>query len=157
MYKLGGIKLVFYSKKGPVSSILTWLLIIGSIALPIAVHLELGTIAENLTVADKILLTVICSLFTFFLLSGWLLTLYILTDKVLKVRGGIFSWTIPLEKIEVITESKNPLAAPALSLDRLLVVYEKSKFILISPKDKSLFLKQIKKMRPDIIIEVKRF
>jgi len=121
--------------------------------LPTAVHLELGTIAEDLTVTDKILLTVICSLFTLFLLSGWFHTFYILTDKVLKVRGGIFSWTIPLEEIEVITESKNPLAAPALSLDRLQVVYGKSKFILISPKDKSLFLKQIKKMRPEIIVE----
>ncbi|MBE2913339.1 PH domain-containing protein [Anoxybacillus flavithermus] len=145
--------MVFYSKKGPISSILTWLLIVGSIALPTAVHLELGTIAEGLTVTDKILLTVICSLFTLFLLSGWFHTFYILTDKVLKVRGGIFSWTIPLEEIEVITESKNPLAAPALSLDRLQVVYGKSKFILISPKDKSLFLKQIKKMRPEIIVE----
>nr|WP_235920138.1 PH domain-containing protein [Heyndrickxia coagulans] len=121
--------------------------------MPTAVHLELGTIAEDLTVTDKILLTVICSLFTLFLLSGWFHTFYILTDKVLKVRGGIFSWTIPLEEIEVITESKNPLAAPALSLDRLQVVYGKSKFILISPKDKSLFLKQIKKMRPEIIVE----
>ncbi|KGT37216.1 hypothetical protein GWJ21_16600 [Bacillus coagulans] len=145
--------MVFYSKKGPISSILTWLLIVGSIVLPTAVHLELGTIAEDLTVTDKILLTVICSLFTLFLLSGWFHTFYILTDKVLKVRGGIFSWTIPLEEIEVITESKNPLAAPALSLDRLQVVYGKSKFILISPKDKSLFLKQIKKMRPEIIVE----
>ncbi|MDE8563679.1 PH domain-containing protein [Anoxybacillus rupiensis] len=26
----------------------------------------------------------------------------------LKVRGGVFSWTIPLEEIEAITESKNP-------------------------------------------------
>ncbi|MED4323086.1 PH domain-containing protein [Weizmannia sp. CD-2023] len=145
--------MVFYSKKGPISSILTWLLIVGSIVLPTAVHLELGTIAEDLTVTDKILLTVICSLFSLFLLSGWFHTFYILTDKVLKVRGGIFSWTIPLEEIEVITESKNPLAAPALSLDRLQVVYGKSKFILISPKDKSLFLKQIKKMRPEIIVE----
>ncbi|MGG3939828.1 PH domain-containing protein [Anoxybacillus kestanbolensis] len=121
--------------------------------MPTAVHLDLGTIAEDLTVTDKILLIVICSLFTLFLLSGWFHTFYILTDKVLKVRGGIFSWTIPLEEIEVITESKNPLAAPALSLDRLQVVYGKSKFILISPKDKSLFLKQIKKMRPEIIVE----
>ncbi|WP_240371199.1 PH domain-containing protein [Anoxybacteroides rupiense] len=100
--------MVFYSKKGPISSILTWLLIVGSIALPTAVHLELGTIAEDLTVTDKILLTVICSLFTLFLLSGWFHTFYILTDQVLKVRGGIFSWTIPLEEIEAITESKNP-------------------------------------------------
>ncbi|MGG1290488.1 hypothetical protein ABE218_03725 [Bacillus smithii] len=35
------------------------------------------------------------------------------------MRGGIFSWTIPLEKIEVITESKNPL----LHLLYHLIVY----------------------------------
>ncbi|WP_409978400.1 PH domain-containing protein [Anoxybacteroides rupiense] len=49
-----------------------------------------------------------------------------------------------------------PLSAPALSLDRLQITYGKSgksKFILISPKDKSLFLKQIKKIRPDVLIE----
>jgi hypothetical protein len=145
--------LVFYSKKGPISSIVTWLLIVGGIVLPTAVHLELGTIAEGLTVNDKILLTVICSLFTLFLFSGWFHTLYIVTDKELKVRGGLFSWTIPLEEIEAITESKNPLSASALSLDRLQITYGKSKFILISPKDKSLFLKQIKKIRPDVLIE----
>ncbi|WP_236631845.1 PH domain-containing protein [Anoxybacillus sp. UARK-01] len=121
--------------------------------MPTAVHLELGTIAEDLAVTDKILLTVICSLFTLFLLSGWFHTLYIVTDKALKIRGGLFSWTIPLEEIEAITESKNPLSAPALSLDRLQITYGKSKFILISPKDKSLFLKQIKKIRPDVLIE----
>lgn len=145
--------MIFYSKKGPISTVLTWVLIIGCIVLPIAVHLKVGSIADDLTVTDKITLIIICSVFSLFLLSGWFLTFYTLTDKVLKVRGGIFSWTIPLAKIDTITSSKNPLAAPALSIDRLQISYGKSKFILISPKDKSLFIKQIKKMQPEIIVD----
>ncbi|WP_312856937.1 PH domain-containing protein [Anoxybacteroides rupiense] len=61
-----------------------------------------------------------------------------------------------MKKLKRSPSLKIPLSAPALSLDRLQITYGKSgksKFILISPKDKSLFLKQIKKIRPDVLIE----
>jgi len=148
--------MVFRSKKGPISTILSWSLIIGSVVLLIAVHLNLGGISNELSSSDKILLTVICILFSLFVLVGWFHTFYVVTEKVLKVKGGIFNWTIPIEDIEVIAESKNPLSAPALSLDRLQITYGKSKFILISPKDKALFLNHLRKLKPDIIIDTKR-
>lgn len=146
--------MIFHSKKGIILTLLNWILTIGSLFLPLAVFLDVGSIGDSLVMSEKILLTVICSLFTLFLLSGWFLTFYILTDTVLKVRGGFFMWKIPLNKIDSITATKNPLSAPALSLDRLQITYG-NKFMLISPIDKDAFIKQITNKNPAIVINKK--
>ena len=55
-------------------------------------------------------------------------------------------WKIPLASIQRVSPSHDLLASPALSIDRLRVDYRqngKQRFILISPRDKPGFLRDL--------------
>ena len=82
-----------------------------------------------------------------FLLFGWLFwaTRYVVKNNALTIYTGFGKVCIPIESIKSVTPSRNLLASPALSLDRLEISYGKNQSILISPKDKSGFLTAIKK------------
>ncbi|TLP80170.1 PH domain-containing protein [Maribacter sp. ACAM166] len=60
-----------------------------------------------------------------------------------------------IDKIRKISETNNPLSAPAASLDRLEIVYDAYGTILISPKDKSGFIKHITQLNPKIEVTYK--
>ena len=71
---------------------------------------------------------------------------YEITPTELIVRGGLLHWEIPLSSIQQVRPTHNMLAYPALSLDRLRIEYsqkDKTRFMLISPKDKSSFLRNL--------------
>lgn len=78
-------------------------------------------------------------------LPVWLLyaTDYTVTDSQLLVRSGPFKWRIKRSDIRDITPTRNPLASPALSLDRLKVSYGNHGFVLVSPKDKPGFYRAL--------------
>jgi hypothetical protein len=76
-------------------------------------------------------------------LSVLLSTRYIVSDKQLVVRSGIFTWRIPISEICGISQSSDPIASPALSLDRLRIDYGKGKSLLISPRDQVGFLAHV--------------
>jgi membrane protein YdbS with pleckstrin-like domain len=67
---------------------------------------------------------------------------YGIDEQGLTVRNGIVSQRIPLERIQSVRPSRNPLSSPALSLARLQVRYGTRfwQFVLISPADRSRFL-----------------
>ena len=75
----------------------------------------------------------------------WLLltTRYIVSNETLLVRSGPFAWAIPVSSIKTVRDSSSPITSPALSLDRLELVYSDKKTLLISPKDKHEFRKAI--------------
>ena len=71
---------------------------------------------------------------------------YEITPSELVVRSGFLHWEIPLNSIEHVHPSRNILTSPALSLDRLRIDYlqnGKTRFMLISPKDKTGFLQNL--------------
>ena len=71
---------------------------------------------------------------------------YEITPSKLVVRSGILHWNIPLISIQSVYPSQNLLASPTLSLDRLRIEYtlqDKTRFMLISPKDKQSFLRDL--------------
>ena len=72
-------------------------------------------------------------------------TRYTITGDFLLVKTGPFSWVIPIEDIVRIEPTRNPSSSPALSLDRLLIRYGQSAELMISPKDKSGFMDELKK------------
>jgi len=76
-------------------------------------------------------------------LIALLTTRYVVKDKELIVRCGIFAWHIPFSEISDITPTSDPIASPALSLDRLRIEYGREKSVLISPRDKDGFLNQV--------------
>ena len=74
-------------------------------------------------------------------------TRYVIKDQQLVVRSGLFRWRIPIDQISSITPTSDPIASPALSLDRLRITYGQAKSLLISPSDKEGFLAQIASLR----------
>lgn len=79
----------------------------------------------------------------------WLLlsTHYTLGDDRLTVQSGPFKWRIPVADITDITQSSNPISSPALSLDRLRIDYSRGSSLMISPHNKSEFLRDIEAAR----------
>ena len=76
-----------------------------------------------------------------------LTTRYIITDNQLVVRSGPFKWRITISEISAITPSHDPIASPAWSLNRLRIDYGRKKSLLISPRDRDGFLRQIEAIR----------
>lgn len=79
----------------------------------------------------------------------WLLlgTRYTLDQGQLLIRSGPFRWRVPVADITRITSTSNPLSSPALSLDRLRIEYGRGSAIMISPRDKEQFLREIEALR----------
>jgi hypothetical protein len=61
----------------------------------------------------------------------------------LVVRSGPFKWCIPIADITSITPTSNPLSSPALSLDRLRIEYGRGHLLMISPRDKEQFVRDL--------------
>lgn len=78
-------------------------------------------------------------------LPAWLFlaTHYTLTATELRIRSGPFRWTVPLRDIVSVTPTRNPLSSPALSLDRLRIEYGSGRWIMISPRDRDGFLRDL--------------
>jgi len=70
-------------------------------------------------------------------------THYTVSDGVLRIVCGFFSWSIPVAEITRVSDSNNPISSPALSLDRVRIDYGSNKYVLVSPKDKDGFMRAI--------------
>lgn len=93
--------------------------------------------------------------YVMFLVSFGILSLVFIMFKSIKykIEGAnlVIWWTkIDIKTIRKIYNTNNPLSSPALSLDRIAVVYNKFDEILISPKEKKAFIEALLKINPDI-------
>jgi len=81
---------------------------------------------------------------------------YLIYGGILKVKSGfIVHKSIDIQTIQHISETNNPISAPASSLDRLEISYglpNNLKSVLISPKDKTGFIDHLQKINPNIEI-----
>jgi hypothetical protein len=71
---------------------------------------------------------------------------YEITASDLFIRCGWLKFQIPLSTIDMVRPTRNPLSAPAWSLDRLRIDYrknDKNRLALISPENKSRFLSEL--------------
>lgn len=75
---------------------------------------------------------------------------YVIDDSILKV------WWIKIDihSIKRIYKTNNPLSSPALSLDRIAIVYNKYDEVLISPKLKDELIQELLKINPSIMVEI---
>ncbi|HSH27313.1 MAG TPA: PH domain-containing protein [Wenzhouxiangella sp.] len=82
-------------------------------------------------------------------LTLWVLlgTRYIMEADRLLIRSGPFKWTIPLAEIRAIKPTNNPVASPALSLQRLRIDYGKGQVVLISPRNRTEFMRELEGLR----------
>lgn len=100
----------------------------------------------------KILLVIGVLLVVFgLILHMFLKTEYIIDGKELKIRSGIFSYKpIKIEEIKDVANTSSKMASPAPSFDRIEVKHGKFDSVIISPRDKSNFVRDLKKVNPDI-------
>ena len=84
-------------------------------------------------------------------------TNYTISGDNLNIKSSfIINENIDIKTITKIKETNNPLSAPAFSLDRLEIYYGKGGRILISPREKTEFLNQIKSINKNIEIVYKK-
>ena len=94
---------------------------------------------------------------TIFIWDMFKSTFYIITEEELIIRCGIFyKLVIKITDIRKISESNDLLSSPALSIDRLEILYNRFDTILISPKKKYEFLQSIETLKPDIEINFRK-
>jgi hypothetical protein len=75
---------------------------------------------------------------------------YEILPSQLKVRCGLMRWRIPLSSIQEVRPTRKPTSAPAWSLDRVQIDYVidgEKRSLLISPQDKSAFMREIASAR----------
>lgn len=79
----------------------------------------------------------------------WLLlsTRYTLERDQLLVQSGPFKWRVPVAEITGVAPTSNPLSSPALSLDRLRIDYGRGASLMISPRNKDQFLRDLEVAR----------
>lgn len=66
----------------------------------------------------------------------------------------IWKTKIKIQSIRKIYKTRNPLSSPAMSLDRIAIVYNKFDEVLISPKEREEFITELLKINPNIIVEI---
>ncbi|GJQ63135.1 MAG: hypothetical protein SCALA702_21880 [Melioribacteraceae bacterium] len=71
-------------------------------------------------------------------------TYYIVDGENLILRSGPITKIIKITDIEAVKPTKDVLSSPALSIDRLKILYKQSKAgIMVSPKEKEMFIREI--------------
>ena len=70
-------------------------------------------------------------------------TYYQVDGNILRIVSGPFHWNVPIDQINSVERTRNPLSSPALSLDRLRIRYAGEKSIMISPADRPRFMKAL--------------
>lgn len=84
---------------------------------------------------------------------SWFSTQYIVEEEMVIIRSGFIKKRIFIQDIKCISNTKNPIAAHALSFDRLEIVYGLHKTEVISPKGKEQFINLVKSKNPHIEIK----
>ena len=90
---------------------------------------------------------------TLFIIYTFLSIKYEIENDNLNIKCTILMNThIEIKSIRKVTETYNPLSSPAASIDRLEISYNKFDSILISPKHKKEFIKNLLEINPNIEI-----
>jgi len=120
-------------------------LALGGLAL--ALSLAVGTLLTVLTLERLLALLVLGPIGVGLPLWTLLTTRYTIDGTSLRVRSGPFRWTIPIQDIRLITPTRDPTSSPALSLDRLRIEYSGGRVLLVSPREKVSFLRDLQDRR----------
>lgn len=84
---------------------------------------------------------------------SWFSTKYIVKEEKIIITSGPVKKRIFIRDIKRISNTKNPIAAHALSVDRLEIVYGSYETELISPRNKEEFILLLKRKNPGIEIK----
>ncbi|MDA6069987.1 PH domain-containing protein [Flavobacterium sp. AC] len=114
-----------------------------------------GAVLINLAYDQKWIGFVFILFVVAFILHVFLNTYYIIENDKLTIKCGFFiNLKIEIQSIKKITKSYNVISSPALSFDRIEIVYNQFDTVLISPKDRLRFIEAIKSVNPQIEINI---
>lgn len=123
---------------------------LGIILLLFFVPIIIGTINNGITKNFFVLNGILIPVYAF-ILYLFLSTEYTIDKEKLKIKSGfIYNKYLNIDKITSITKTNNPISAPAASFDRIEIHFEKFNSVIISPKDKIGFVKELIKRNPNI-------
>ena len=95
-------------------------------------------------IVDKSIMIYIVGVLTITLfLWMWFGTSYKIEEELLKIKSGPFRSTMNIEDIKRLKATKTLLAGPALSIDRIEILYNKYDLAIISPKNKTEFIRAL--------------
>ena len=89
------------------------------------------------------------------LVFGLILLMFYFLSKTIRYKidsENLIIWNtkISIHSIRKIYRTNNPLSSPALSLDRIAVVYNTYDEVLISPREREEFIQELLKINPNI-------
>lgn len=108
----------------------------------VAMGIALGSIPEVLQTKTQVVGIALTSLLvaTALLLASAFLMRYEITSGSLSVKAWpLYHKKIPIAEIHTIERTNTPISSPALSLDRIRILY-KSGSVIISPRDQGKFI-----------------
>jgi hypothetical protein len=90
-----------------------------------------------------------------FIFYTYVYTSYVVTDdNKLKIRSGfLYNQEIYIKSIKKVRPTKNHRASPALSSDRLEISYNRYGRVVVSPNNKTEFIRELKVVNPRIRTE----
>ncbi|WP_100612921.1 PH domain-containing protein [Confluentibacter lentus] len=95
-------------------------------------------------VRGSIVLIVILISSYLFILNIFLRTEYVIDNDVLKIKCGfLYRKSINIHEIKKISKTNSLISSPAPSFDRIEIAYGKFDILIISPKDKAAFAKDL--------------
>lgn len=96
-----------------------------------------------------LLLRTIIAIILFSIVYGTSYT--IVNDKVLVIKSGFFFFRrIDIQQINRIAKTSSLIGSPAVSFDRMEIVYQHFKSEIISPKEKERFINHLLSLNPAI-------
>ena len=114
----------------------------------------IGTINNGITKNFFVLNGILIPIYAF-ILYLFLSTDYTIDKGKLKIKSGfVYNKYLNIEKIKSITKTNNPISAPAASFDRIEIHYGKFNSVIISPKDKIGFIKELININPNIDCQI---
>jgi hypothetical protein len=109
-----------------------------------------GVLNNGIQIEFYVLLVVLVPSFVF-ILYVFLKTEYYIGENLLKIRCGIlFNKSIEIYTIKKISKTNSLTSSPAPSFDRIEITYGKYNEIILSPKDKHTFAKDLTTIHPAI-------
>ncbi len=99
---------------------------------------------------------IILLLVDIFVLHLFLNTRYTIEDNLLKIQSGFFKEKpIEISEIKEIKKTNSIISAPAASFDRIEIKYKTFSTMIVSPKNKTEFIKHLMEINPNIVDNVK--
>ncbi|TFB22852.1 hypothetical protein E3U55_06335 [Filobacillus milosensis] len=110
----------------------------------------------NALISVDVIGLIISPILSLFLMWIWFKTGYKIDGSTLYVQSGPIKRKIDITKIQSLKKSHTLWASPALSLDRLEILYERDfRYAVISPKHEREFAQALLEVNPNIKLDDK--